>query len=44
MVNYFKYLIYNFADLAAPIVKLTKKDVPFTWSQDCQNAFKNSKT
>lgn len=39
MVNYFRHLILNFAHIIQPIVKLTKKDTPFIWNDDCQEAF-----
>lgn len=38
MVNYFRHLIYNFAEIIKPIVNLTKKNVEFIWSKDCQKA------
>lgn len=39
MLNYFRHLIFNFAELAQPIVNLTKKNSEFIWDQNCQNAF-----
>lgn len=38
MVNYFRHLIFNYADIIKPIVNLTKKNVPFVWNERCQNA------
>ena len=29
--------------LMSPVYKLTKKDVPFNWSRDCEKAFKEIK-
>ncbi|GBN62184.1 Transposon Tf2-9 polyprotein, partial [Araneus ventricosus] len=39
MLNYFRHLIFNFAELAQPIVNLTKKNSEFIWDQKCQDAF-----
>ena len=39
LCNYYRRFIYGFSDLASPITELTKKDVPFRWSEECQNAF-----
>lgn len=39
MLNYFRHLIFNFAELAQPIVNLTRKNSEFIWDQNCQNAF-----
>lgn len=39
MLNYFRGLIFNYAEIVQPIVNLTKKKVPFVWSQQCQLAF-----
>ena len=37
--NYCRCFIYGFNDLASPVTELTKKDVRFRWSKECQNAF-----
>lgn len=39
MTNYFRHLIFDYAKLIAPIVKLTRKNTPFVWSSECQEAF-----
>lgn len=39
MTNYFRHLIYDYANIVAPIVNLTKKGTTFFWSNDCQEAF-----
>ena len=36
--NYYKRFIKNFAPIALPLWELTKKNVPFVWSDSCQNA------
>nr|GBL57858.1 Transposon Tf2-6 polyprotein [Araneus ventricosus] len=39
MMNYFRHLIYNYAEVVEPIVNLTRKGTPFVWSENCQDAF-----
>lgn len=38
-VNYFRKFIPNFADYARHITRLTKKNVDFVWSEQCEEAF-----
>ena len=38
-VGYYRRFIPNFADVAAPMVALTGKDVPFVWDPVCSTAF-----
>ena len=37
--GFYRRFISNFAHLAKPLYNLTKKDVPFNWTPDCQEAF-----
>jgi hypothetical protein len=37
--NYFRRFIQAFAQLTRPFNDLTKKDVPYAWTQDCQMSF-----
>jgi hypothetical protein len=37
--NYYRKFIKNFAVIAAPLNKLSKKGVSFLWSEECQKAF-----
>lgn len=37
--NFYRKFIAHYADLARPLHQLTKKDVPFRWSDACQKAF-----
>lgn len=39
MVNYYRQCIPGFADLAAPLVKLTHKTEPFIWGTSVHNAW-----
>jgi hypothetical protein len=37
--NFYRIFIPDFSDISAPLVSLTKKDVPFRWTDSHQNAF-----
>ena len=37
--NYYRRFIKNFADYSRHITRLCKKNVPFVWSSECENAF-----
>lgn len=37
--NYYRRFVENFADIAYPLNQLLKKNVTFTWTDKCQNAF-----
>ena len=39
LASYYRRFIHNFAKLAGPLHRLTKKDVEFRWSNECQEAF-----
>ena len=41
--NYYRDFIQNFIDLAIPLTALAKKDVPFEWTKECENAFQTMK-
>ena len=43
LVSYYRRYIAKFADIAAPLHNLTKKDVPFSWNPVCTEAFKQIK-
>ena len=38
-IGWYREAIENYANTAIPLTNLTKKDVPFMWTQDSQNAF-----
>ena len=42
-VNFFRRHIDNCARLTEPLTKLTRKDVPFVWTDDCEIAFETLK-
>ena len=42
-VGYYRKFIKDFCKIAEPLTNLTRKDVPFVWNKDCQEAFKTLK-
>ena len=44
LASYYRRYISNFADITAPLHRLTDKGVPFNWDTDCQSAFDTLKT
>ena len=44
LAGYYRRYVKNFAAIAGPLHALTKKDVVFHWSADCQDAFDRLKT
>ena len=42
--NYYRRFVKSFAHIASPLTNLTKKDQPFKWTKECQNAFDTLKT
>lgn len=41
--NYYRKFIPNFAKIAYPLNKLTRKGVPFEWNSECQQSFETLK-
>ena len=39
LVGYYRKFIPRFADIARPMTNLTKQDIPFEWTMQCQAAF-----
>ena len=39
MCSYYRKFIPNMAEIAKPLVRLTKKSVKFEWTEECQEAF-----
>ena len=37
--NYFRKFVQAYSSLVLPLTELTKKDTPFEWTTECQNAF-----
>ena len=43
LISYYRKFIKNFANKAAPLHKLLKKGVKFTWDSECESAFQEFK-
>ena len=43
LATYFRKFIQGFSSMVAPLHELTKKDVPFKWTPQCQQAFESVK-
>lgn len=41
--GYYRQFVRSFSELAAPLSRLTRKDVKFKWDTDCQSAFNELK-
>jgi hypothetical protein len=44
LVGWFRPVINGLSTIAEPLTALTRKDVPFSWSQPCQRAFEALRT
>ena len=43
LASYYRRYIKKFADIATPLHNLSKKDVPFVWTPECNNTFSELK-
>ena len=43
LTSYYRRFVRNFAEIARPLYDLTKKNVVFDWSENCQSAFDSLK-
>lgn len=43
LAGYYRRFIEGFSSIAAPLTKLTRKDVLLIWNEDCEKAFKELK-
>ena len=43
LAGYYRRFVQNFARIASPLTKLTKKGVPFRWNDACEASFHNLK-
>ena len=44
LAGYYRRFIEKFSIISAPLTKLTRKDVTFLWTDDCEKAFRELKT
>jgi len=43
LASFYRKFVPNFAHIASPLHELTKKGVPFTWTEACQSSFSQLK-
>jgi hypothetical protein len=43
LAGYYRRHVQNFAEIAKPLTNLTRKDIPFEWGPEQENAFKKLK-
>ena len=39
LAGYYRRFIQDFSKIAMPLTQLTRKDLPFEWSEQCEKAF-----
>lgn len=44
LASYYRRFVDRFAKIASPLHQLTKKDIKWSWSSECENAFQQLKT
>ena len=44
LASYYRRFIRDFATIAAPLNQLTRKDIPFEWSESCRESFERLKS
>jgi hypothetical protein len=44
LASYYRRFIKNFSKIAKPLYELTKQNINFRWSEDCQKAFEHLRT
>jgi hypothetical protein len=42
--NFYRHFIKGYSSIVTPLTRLTRKDIPFTWTSDCAHSFNNLKT
>ena len=43
LASYYRSFVKGFAAIASSLTRLTQKDVPFQWSDDCEESFQRLK-
>ena len=43
LAGYYRKFVEGFSRIAAPLIKLTRKDVKYDWVNACQESFKELK-
>ncbi|KAM1014608.1 hypothetical protein ACFX2C_044572 [Malus domestica] len=39
LASYYRRFVKDFSAIALPLMKLTRKEVPFVWSEECEQSF-----
>src|ERR1700726_584434 len=42
--NFYHHFIHGYSDIITPMTRLTRKNIPWLWSDDCQSAFDSLKS
>ena len=43
LAGYYKRFVQGFSSIATPLTKLTRKNVPFVWTEQCEASFEELK-
>jgi hypothetical protein len=43
LAGYYRRFIKSFSQIALPLTRLTRKDTPFVWDEECENSFRQLK-
>ena len=44
LASYYRRFLKEFSSIASPLTNLTKQNVPFVWSDECEESFQKLKT
>ena len=44
LASYYRKFTKNFSTIASPLINLTKKDVEFLWTEECEKSFETLRT
>ena len=44
LAGYYRRFVQSFSIMAAPLTRLTRQDVSFQWSDECEESFQKLKT
>ena len=39
LASYYRRFVEGFSTIAAPLTRLTRQDIPFVWSEECEMSF-----
>ena len=44
LAGYYRRFVKGFSTISSPLTKLTRKDVQFVWTEECEKSFQEQKT